>query len=137
MEALSANAMNRFMVESVKSMSSAKALTDVETERVAKLLIRRSSAIVLLVLKDRNVRMVRHRFDFNKGCLKVLITGVQIALSDISVDVPKLLGDGYLSYDTGSSEAFKDETSLSLDIHTNVSDGLILWIGQVSLALQA
>lgn len=50
--------------------------------------------------------------------------------NDISVDVPKLLGDGYLSYDTGSSEAFKDETSLSLDIHTNVSDGLILWIGQ-------
>ena len=43
-------------------------------------------------------------------------------------------GNGYLSFPISETKSIRHLTSFSLEIKTEATDGMILWIGEVSLS---
>jgi hypothetical protein len=44
-------------------------------------------------------------------------------------------GNGYLSFPISETKSIRHLTSFSLEIKTEATDGMILWIGEVSLTM--
>ena len=51
---------------------------------------------------------------------------------ETDISRPKFNGDGYLSFPITDTKSIRHITSFSLEIKTTASDGMILWIGEVT-----
>ena len=55
-------------------------------------------------------------------------------LIETDITRPMFDGNGYLSFPISETKSIRHLTSFSLEIKTEATDGMILWIGEVSLS---